>query len=136
MPTTNEVKTVTPVVNQEKKDELVQTTVTVIKDKEIAAILYASTEKNITLAFSLQDAYENPSVYQKDALHDASIMFLKYSCQQTIQRWDSAVTKATKMQKYSAMGRPEIEKALSIHPKLKPLFDAMNKAVSIKRSLQ
>lgn len=116
--------------------KLIQTTVTVVEGTETAAILFTNTEKVIALAFSLQDSYENASIFQKDALHDASVMFLKAQCQRCIATWDNAVTKASKMQKYQSMTRKQVEDALSIHPKVQVLYKTMLKAVAIKKDLK
>lgn len=104
-------------------------------DKEQVQIIYTPTAQLLQVAFSLQDQYENPSVFNRDALHDASVMFLKASCQRVISHWDAFVNKATKMQKYSTMSRPQIEDALKIHPKYKSEWDMVVKATAIKKQL-
>src|SRR4051812_18732426 len=102
----NNVKVVTPVVSKkEEASKLEEIKVTVESGKESAAILYVSTTKAIELAFTLQDSYDNPSQYQRDALQDASVMFLKAQCQRAIAQWDNLVTKMTKLQKYQSMTR-------------------------------
>lgn len=129
-----EVKTVNPVqLNAPKLEEV---KVTIETGKESAAILYVSTEKIISQAFELQDAYENPSQYQRDALHDAAVMFLKAQCQRSIATWDNLVSKMTKVQKYSAMTRQQIEDALKVHPKFAVYFKTAQKAVAVKNSLR
>jgi len=132
-------KTVTPVVNQTQtetsKDKLTQVPVT-ITENEIATILYKTTESVLNLAFDLQDDYDNPSLFQKDALQDAAVMFLKAQCQRAIGKWDSIVNQATKLQKYSTMNRSQVEDALKIHPKCVTFYKAMQKAVEIKKTLK
>lgn len=110
--------------------------VTIEKDKESAVILFLATSKVIEQAFKLQDDYENPSQFQRDALHDASIMFLKYRCQQAIQQWDNLVTKFSKTTKYKNMGRADVEERLRIHPKTVAYYKRMQQAVSIKSQLK
>jgi len=131
----SDVKAVTPVVN-ESKAVLTETKVTIEEGKEVAAILYTTTSKAIELAFSLQDSYDNQSQFQRDALQDASVMFLKASCQRAIGQWDNLVTKMTKLQKYQAMTRVQVEDALKIHPKCAPFYKTMLKAVEIKKTVK
>jgi hypothetical protein len=117
-------------------EKLAQTTVTVIENKETAVVVSNQAVKNIELAFTLQTQYDNASMYQKDVLHDGTLLFLKAQCQRAIGQWDNAVTKASKMQKYQSMGRPQVEAALKIHPLFKPLWDVCQKAVAIKLTLK
>lgn len=129
------VQTVNPVVSTKPEVKTTETKVTVAEN-ESAAILYKSTEKIITLAFELQDSYENASAFQKDALHDASVMFLKAQCQRTIAQWDNLVSKMTKVQKYQAMTRQQIENELKTHPKFAPYYKTSVRANAIKASLK
>jgi hypothetical protein len=131
-----QVKTVTPLQSENKESKLVQTTVTIEDGKETAVILMNQAVKNIELAYTLQTQYDNPSMYQKDAIQDGTLLFLKTQCQRAIGQWDNAVTKASKMQKYQSMGRPQVESALKIHPLFKPLWDVCQKAVAIKLTLK
>lgn len=130
------VATVTPVVSTKDEPKLIEVKVSIEESKEVAAILYTQTDKIIALAFTLQDSYENASQYRRDALHDASVMFLKAQCQRMIGQWDNLVSKMTKLQKYSAMPRPQIEAALKIHPKYKPFWEVCVKATGIKNTLK
>lgn len=119
--------TVTPVVavQPEKKN-----------DKGFVIALHDQTEKILTLSFDLQDSYENQTAYAKDALHDAAVMFLKAQCQRSIAQWDNLVSKMTKVQKYSAMNRQQIEDALKQHPKFSPFYKTAERASVIKASLK
>lgn len=130
-----ETKTVTP-VQPTPTSTLTEVKVTVEEGKETAQILYINTDKILALAFSLQEAYENESQFKRDALHDASIMFLKAQCQRAIGQWDNFVSKMTKVQKYSSMTRIQVESALKIHPKYKSMFDLAVKAAQIKNGLK
>ena len=130
----SDVKTVTPVVS-EVKANLTEVKVTIEENKEVAAILYLTTDKVLELAFSLQDSYENQSQFKRDALQDASVMFLKASCQKAIGQWDNLVTKMTKLQKYQSMTRTQVEDALKIHPKCSPFYKTMLKAVDVKKTI-
>lgn len=132
-------KTVVPVVEVSKQVEaskLEEVKVTIETGKEIAAILYSSTDKVINLAFELQDSYENQSQFRRDALHDASVMFLKAQCQRSIAQWDNLVSKMTKVQKYQAMTRQQIEEQLKIHPKFAPFYKVAQRAAQIKNTLK
>ena|ERR1700742_14532 len=132
--TATEVKKETEVKNGDKTNiEIVP--VTIETGKEQAAILHLATTQVIEKAFKLQEDYENPSQFQRDALHDASIMFLKYRCQQAIQQWDNLVTKFSKTTKYRNLGRVEVEARLKIHPKTVSFFRRMQEATAIKNSL-
>lgn len=131
---TQTTTTVTPV--QPATPTLTEVKVTVEEGKEIAQILYVNTSKVLDLAFSLQEAYENQSQFKRDALHDASIMFLKAQCQRAIGQWDNLVSKMTKVQKYSNMTRTQVESALKIHPKFKSYYDLATKAAQIKNGLK
>lgn len=140
MADTKEVKnepkgTVSADVTRKDAPTLTQVTVSIEEGKEVAQIIYLPTSKILSVAYSLQEGYENESVFTRDALHDASVMFLKASCQRVISHWDSFVNKATKMQKYSTMSRPQIEDALKIHPKYKGEWDMVVKATAIKKQL-
>lgn len=128
------VQAVTPV--QQKEQKLTEVKVSIETGKENAAILYEATTKVIAQAFDLQDSYENPSQFQKDALHDASIMFLKAQCQRSIATWDNLVSKMTKVQKYQAMTRQQIEDQLKIHPKFQTYHKTAIKALAVKNSLK
>lgn len=129
-------QTVNPVVSQQEVTEkLTEVKVTVIEDKEIAAILHADTDKVISLAFSLQDTYENASQYRKDALQEASVMFLKAQCARTVAQWDNLVTRFSKTMKYRNVGRIVVEQKLKDNPKTRPIWNLAAKAIEIKKSL-
>jgi hypothetical protein len=114
--------------------------VTIQPETESAAIIYKSTAEILEIAYKLQrgseDSYENPSQHQRDALQDASVMFLKYKCQQAISQWDQLITKLTKLTKYKNMGRPEIEKTAKANPKFAGMYTRMQEAVEIKSRLK
>lgn len=118
---------------QKEKEKTEQVPVTIVVDKESAAILRIETVKVISLAFSLQEQYDNASQYQKDALQDAAVMFLKSQCQRTIATWDNLVTRFGKTKKYENVGRLEIEKSLKDNPKTRPFWNAAEKAIAIKK---
>ena len=129
------VNTVTP-VEQKKDDKLIEVKVTVIEDKEQAAIVTMQTVSLIEQAYKLQSDYENPSMFQKDALHDAAAMFLRAQCAKHIQFWDNLVTRFSKTTKYRNMTRIAVEDALKIHPKTKDFWQTCQKAVVIKATLK
>lgn len=134
----SDTKVVNPVVNQinHEASKLTEVKVTIEESKESAAILYKTTEQAISLAFGLQDSYDNASQFQRDALQDASVMFLKAQCQRAIGQWDNLVTKMTKLQKYQSMTRTQVEDALKIHPKCAPFYKTALKAVDIRKNLR
>jgi hypothetical protein len=111
-------------------------TVTIIPDQEIAAILTIQTDKIIKQAFSLQEDYDNESQFRRDALHDASILFLKASCQRAINTWDNLVTKHSKLTRYRNVGREQVEASLRDNPKTRPYFQTAQKATAIKNALK
>lgn len=127
-------ETINPVVSQKPDEKLEKVTVT-IADGEIAAILTSATEKVIKTAFELQDDYDNPSQYQRDALHDAAVMFLKAQCLRYIGQWDALVTKMSKVTKYRNVGRQKLEDTLKVHPKCKDFWNRAQKATLIKANL-
>ena len=129
------VKTVTPVVSEKKEEKLEQVTVTVVADKEVAAILLVDTDKAINLAYGLQDLYDNPSQYRRDALQEASTMFLRAQCARAIAQWDNMVTRFTKTPKYKNIGRVEVEQKLKDNPKTRPIWNIAAKAIEIKKNL-
>lgn len=130
------VNAVTPVVNNKPaEDKLTEVKVTVIESKEIAAILHKSTDEIITLAFGLQDDYENISQYRRDSLQDAAVMFLKAECQRAIGRWDNLVTKMSKTPRYKTSTREQVETSLRDNPKCKPFWAIAQKAVAIRKQL-
>lgn len=131
---TQAVQTVTPVVAVKPEVKTKEVKVTV-GENEFAAILHNATEKLMITAFELQDSYENQSSFTKDALHDAAVMFLKAQCQRSISQWDNLVSKMTKVQKYSAMTRKQIEDDLKTHPKFAPYYKIAIRAAGIKNSL-
>lgn len=132
----NEPKgTVNKDVDRKDVPKLTPVTVSIEADKEQVQIIYTPTAKLLAIAFSLQDDYEHDSQFNRDAIHDASIMFLKAQCARVIQRWKSLVNKAMDMQKYSTMTKPQVEAALQIHPKYKNDWQRCAKAVAIKKQL-
>lgn len=131
----SDTKTVVPVAQLAVEEKLVEVKVTVIEEKEVAAILTVDTDKAITLAFGLQELYDNPSQYRRDALQEASVMFLKATCARTIAQWDNLVTRFSKTQKYKNVGRVEVEAKLKSNPKTRPIWNVAEKAINIKKSL-
>lgn len=131
----SDTKTVVPVAQLAVGEKLVEVKVTVIEEKEVAAILTVDTDKAITLAFGLQELYDNPSQYRRDALQEASVMFLKATCARTIAQWDNLVTRFSKTQKYKNVGRVEVEAKLKSNPKTRPIWNVAEKAINIKKSL-
>ena len=116
--------------------KITEVKVTIEAEKESAQIVYLQTSKVLAIAFSLQSAEENESVFNRDALHDGSVLFLKSVCQRAIQQWDALVTKCTKLQKYALMTRAQTESALKINPKYKHMWDVCSKATAIKNQLK
>ena len=129
-----EVKAV--LVETPANPKLTEVKVTLEPDKEFAQILYNSTADVLKIAFSLTENYENESVFKRDALHDGSVLFLKATCARCISQWDSLITKMSKLQKYSAMGRPAVDMALQIHPRYKDMWELCRKATLIKAQLK
>lgn len=129
--------TVNPVaVKETEVSKMEEVKVTIVKDSETAAILTISTTQAIKLAFSLQDSYDNESQFQRDALAEASVLFLKAQCQRAIGTWDNLVTKFSKTQRYRNMGREKIEQSLKDNPKTKPYWLNCQKAVAIKAQVR
>lgn len=133
-----EVKTVVA-VQENKAVELEKVTVTVIPNKEIAAILHIDCVSLLKRGFELQknaaNPYDNESQYIKDALLEASLMFVKTQAQKTIGTWDNLVTKFSKTQRYINVGRDKVQEALRDNPKTRPYYQDMLKAVEIKKAL-
>ena len=134
-----EVKNVVPVQENKPTETLEKVSVTVIPDKEIAAILHKDTVTLLQKSFGLQknaaNPYDNESQYIKDALLEASLMFVKAQAQKTIGTWDNLVTKFSKTQRYINLGRAKVEEALRDNPKTRPYYQDMLKAVEIKKQL-
>jgi len=127
--------TVTPTVSLKDKETLVEVKVSIIKEKEVAAILYLETDKLMDLAFTLQDAYESKPEHRKDALQAAAVMFLKTECARSIAKWDNLVTAASKTPRYADTPRPKIEESLKDNLKAKPFWTIAQKAIAIKKQL-
>lgn len=127
--------TVTPTISLKDKETLAEVKVSVIKEKEIAAVLYLETDKLMDLAFTLQDAYESKPEHRKDALQAAAVMFLKAECSRAIAKWDNLVTAASKTPRYASANREEIAKSLKDNLKAKPFWTIAQKAIEIKKQL-
>jgi len=120
---------------KEKTEKMEEVKVTIVVEKEIAAILTVDCDKAITAAFGLQELYDNPSQYRRDALQAASDMFLRAQCARAIAQWDNLVTRFSKTQKYKNIGRVEVESKLKDNPKTRPIWNVAEKATAIKARL-
>ena len=130
--------TINPVVATEKnkvEEKLIETKVTVIEGKETAVIAHVAAIKFFTLAFSLQEDYENESQFIKDSMIDASRMFLRAECARSVSKWDNLVTKASKMQRYKNVGREKIDLQLRDNPKCRAIYQTAKKAAEYKAQL-
>lgn len=131
-----EVKSVTPVVN-EQKDKLVQTTVTVVEGKEQAFVISNDTNKYLDLLLKVQDDTDNPTLTGRANVEQAVFNLLKAQCNVTIQRWANFVSKVCRSPKYANSGKDykAVESILKDNPKFKPLYNSALEAARIKANL-
>jgi hypothetical protein len=127
MGATNDVNTVVPVVSTAKPKQFDETDILIYLPKGV--------EDLTNLGYGLQTSYDNPSEFQRDFVHDGVVMALKYLCQQTIQRWDNTVTRASKQRKYAKLGREAIVVELVKRSEFRKMFDKVQVAIKLKSQL-